>query len=240
MSAKEAVRLLRRQIKRLDQIVRLRYDDPAVGEFMSYTINLLNAVFGQPNGTLHPNTVQVKSSLRKVLWYDGITEAELQEGFENKLQTCKSLLKSFAEQLHDFAPPAAQVSQDQYRFHPEIERVSGDLYRNRHYKQAALEAYIRVIGEVKIRSRLNDDGESLMNHAFGCDKHAPVIQFNSLQTEAERDEQKGIMFLFKGTVGLRNFKAHSNKLFDDPYRAHDYLALASLLMRLLDIAAVNR
>ena len=47
------------------------------------------------------------------------------------------------------------------------------------------------------------------------------------------------MFLFKGIVGLRNSKAHSNTLFNDPSRAHEYLALASLLLRLLEIAAVN-
>ena len=49
-----------------------------------------------------------------------------------------------------------------------------------------------------------------MNRAFGCDKQTPVIQFNSLQSDAERDEQRGIIFLFKGIVGLRNSKAHSN------------------------------
>jgi len=48
-----------------------------------------------------------------------------------------------------------------------------------------------------------------------------------------------LMFLFKGIVGLRNSKAHSNTLFDDPHRAHEYLALASLLLRLLEIAKVN-
>ena len=47
------------------------------------------------------------------------------------------------------------------------------------------------------------------------------------------------MFLFKGIVGLRNSKAHSNALFNDPSRVHEYLALASLLMRLLEIATVN-
>jgi uncharacterized protein (TIGR02391 family) len=78
-----------------------------------------------------------------------------------------------------------------------------------------------------------------MNRAFGCDKRTPVIRFNSLQSDAERDEQKGIMFLCKGVVGLRNSKAHSNTLFNDPSRAHEYLALASLLMRLLEIAAAN-
>ena len=74
--------------------------------------------------------------------------------------------------------------------------------RDGHYKQAALEAYIRVIEEVKRRSGITDDGDSLMNRAFGSDKQTPVIRFNSLQSDAERDEQKGIMFLFKGIVGL--------------------------------------
>jgi uncharacterized protein (TIGR02391 family) len=133
----------------------------------------------------------------------------------------------------------AQTPPELYCFHSEIERVSGGLYGDGHFKQAALEAYIRVIEEVRTKSGLGLDGDPLMNQAFGCDKQTPVIQFNSLQNDAERDEQKGIMFLFKGVVGLRNSKAHSNTLFNDPSRAHEYLALASLLMRLLEIATVN-
>jgi len=60
-----------------------------------------------------------------------------------------------------------------------------------------------------------------------------------LQTPAEIDEQRGFMYLYKGLVSLRNSKAHSNTLFDDPSRAHEYLALGSLLMRILEIATVN-
>ena len=79
-----------------------------------------------------------------------------------------------------------------------------------------------------------------MNRAFGCDNRTPAIQFNTLQTDAERDEQKGFMFLFIGIVALRNSKAHSNRLFNDPHGAHEYLALGRLLMRVLEIATVNR
>jgi len=89
-------------------------------------------------------------------------------------------------------------------------------------------------------SGIADDGDSLMNKAFGCDKQTPIIRFNSLTTESERDEQRGLMYLFKGVVGLRNSKAHSNRLFNDPLRGHEYLALASLLMRLLELAQVNQ
>ena len=129
----------------------------------------------------------------------------------------------------------AHVAPGTYQFHAEIERVSGHLFRDGHYKQAAFESYIRVIDEVKSRSGLNLDGDNLMNQVFGCDGgRVPILKFNSLATDEERDEQKGFMFLFKGIIGLRNSKAHTNCLFTDPLRAHDYLSLASLLMRALE------
>jgi hypothetical protein len=42
------------------------------------------------------------------------------------------------------------------------------------------------------------------------------------------------IILFKGIVGIRNKKAHTNVILDNPVRATEYLSLASLLMRLLD------
>ena len=169
-----------------------------------------------------------------------MTDGEIQADHEGRMRLRKALLLGFVEQLEDLAPPAAATAPDRYVFHAEIERVSGYLYRDGHYKQAALEAYIRVIDQVKLVSGLPDDGDSLMNKAFGGDKQTPVIQFNSLATEAERDEQRGIMYRFKGIVQLRNSKAHSNRIFNDPSRAHEYLALTSLLLRLFEIAQVNR
>lgn len=126
-----------------------------------------------------------------------------------------------------------------YQFHPEIERVSGALFRNRHYKQAALEAYICVIAAVRIKSGLALDGDDLMNRAFGSDRRTPALQVNALSSDAERDEQRGFMYLFKGLVGLRNLKAHSNVLFDDEKRAHEYLALSSLLLRMVELCGIN-
>ncbi len=166
-------------------------------------------------------------------------DAYIQQSHVERTSRRQALLGGFIEQLVDLAPPSATTALDQYKFHSEIERVSGELFRAGHYKSAALEAYIRVIDQVKTVSMIPDDGDSLMNKAFACDKQAPVIQFNNLQTEAERDEQRGFLFLFKGIVGLRNSKAHSNTLFDDPLRGHEYLALASVLMRVLEIAHVN-
>jgi uncharacterized protein (TIGR02391 family) len=165
------------------------------------------------------------------------SDAYYQREFVERMQRKKAVLASAIEQLEILAPPIAQVAPGMYQFHAEIERVSGHLFRDGHYKQAALEAYIRVIEEVKVRSGLPLDGDNLMNQAFGCDGgKIPVLKFNTLSTPAELDEQRGFMYLFKGIVGLRNSKAHSNALFNDPLRAHDYLSMASLLMRVLELA----
>jgi uncharacterized protein (TIGR02391 family) len=246
LSPHQAIPLLQRQIERLEQqIIPLSYNHPDVEAWVSTTTGILNQAFGQPNGQMHPNTEEffhADSGLpTRVIPYGGHRNPqEIQHRYVLKQEKRKALLKAYVEQLQDLAPPSAATAPDHYLFHSEIELVSGRLFRDGHYKQAALEAFIRVIDQVKRVSGIPEDGDSLMNKAFGIDKQTPVMQFNGLTNDAERDEQRGIMYLFKGIVGLRNSKAHSNRLFDDPHRAHEYLALASVLMRLLEIAQVNR
>lgn len=126
-----------------------------------------------------------------------------------------------------------------YEYHPEIARVSEKLLSEGNFRQAVLDAFIHVIAEVKEKTGLHNEGDDLMNRSFSPDNRVPLVQFNDLRNEADKSEQRGIWNLFKGIVGLRNFKAHIVKAFDNPHRAHEYLALASLLMRLLDNAAVN-
>ena len=137
------------------------------------------------------------------------------------------------------------ASNTEYQLHPAIRSVSGQLYRDGHYKPSVFEAFVCVINRVKEKAQLDEklDGETLMNHVFGIDSkdgtRIPRILFNSCSNRAERDEQRGIMNLFKGICGVRDFKAHTNVIFDSPERAFEYLALASLLMRLLDMSSVK-
>lgn len=234
----QAIPFIRRQCDRADAIAQTQYNNPQCDVWLNTTENLLNQTFGMPDGERHKNT-------RDFMYADGLPpyinqpDGYTQQSHKVRTERRKALLEGFIEQLQDLAPPSAVTASDQYKFHAEIERVSGELYRSGHYAQAALEAYIRVIEQVKLMSKIQDDGDSLMNKAFACDKQTPKIQFNNLSTDAEIDEQRGFLFLFKGIVGLRNSKAHSNSLFNDPQRGHDYLALASLLMRVLEIAKVN-
>lgn len=243
MPPAEAIAKLRRQIDRIAALEQVPAGDPSLEAWKSTTINILNAAFGEPNGEMHRNTREfatASSGLPIVVAAFGYGAPDDSE--ERKRLTLvkrRALLESYIEQLQDVAPPVAQMPAYPYAFHPEIERVSGRLFRDGHYKQAAFEAYVRVITAVREVTGFVDDGDSLMNLAFGAEKRVPIVQVNQLQTQSELDEQKGFMFLYKGIVGLRHAKAHSNTLFNDPNRAHEYLAVASLLMRILEKSKVN-
>ena len=232
LTPQRAIELIERQLRQFETVTRLRKDDPEVDKWVSTTGQILKATFGEPHemlerfttaGTIHFFSTDTPDSYFEEIYREGMV-------------TRKAVLEATIDQLQVLAPPIAQVAPGQYQFHAEIELVSGHLFRDGHYKQAALEAYIRVIEEVKQRSGLVLDGDNLMNQTFGCTNRTPVLKVNSLATEADKDEQNGFMFLFKGIVSLRNTKAHSNRLFNDPLRAHEYLATASLLMRILELA----
>lgn len=242
LTSHRAIELLGQRLADIDRIKALRSDDPEVRKWADTTEAILHGAFGKPAGEPHQMTSKFTHagsfSIQRVGYSGrgGTPDHVIQHQHRERLAQRKAVLESCVEQLEMLAPPAAAVAYGRYQFHAEIERVSGDLFRDGHYKQAAMEAYIRVIDQVKIRSGLALDGDTLMNHAFACENRTPALRFNGLSTDAERDEQKGFLFLFKGIVALRNSKAHSNRLFNDPSRAYEYLALASLLMRVLELA----
>ncbi len=129
----------------------------------------------------------------------------------------------------------------QYDFHPRIKEVAFQQFENNDFKGAIQNALVEVIDQVKVKTkRPKDDngrdldGDSLMNHVFGCDNQRPKIKFNSLKTSLDKAEQRGIMNLYKGIVGVRDKKAHLNFIQNDLLKTIEYLSLASLLMRLLD------
>jgi uncharacterized protein (TIGR02391 family) len=80
------------------------------------------------------------------------------------------------------------------------------------------------------------DGVDLMNHAFSPDR--PLIVLGDLKTTSGKNEQKGHMLLFAGSMmGIRNPKAHANVEVEET-RAMRHLFLASLLMEKLDEAGI--
>lgn len=133
-----------------------------------------------------------------------------------------------------------------YDFHSHIKRVALKQLHDGNYKEAIQNAFVEVVDQVKIKTGhpksangRDLDGDDLMNHIFGCDNQSPLIKFNSLQTSLNKAEQRGIMNLYKGIVGIRDRKAHMNFVQNDSLKTTEYLCLASLLLRLLDENAVN-
>lgn len=172
---------------------------------------------------------------------------ERRRAFIKSIEEKAQLLQAIIDEYNRFQiEPVIDISRSlplqTYDWHKDIKAVSLKLYENKHYPQAVEEAFKRVIQEVKriYREKTGQvfDGDNLMNKAFGCTNQTPVIAFNELKSSEDRDEQQGMMYLFKGIVGIRNKKAHANVILNDPTRATEYLSLASLLMRLLDQFAV--
>ena len=109
------------------------------------------------------------------------------------------------------------------------------------YFHAVLEATKSVAEKIRQRTGLTGDGSKLTIKAFDPSQaNGPFLAFNTLQTENELSEQKGLMHLFLGMFGtFRNPMAHGPKIFwhlseEDVL---DLLTLVSLLHRRLDNAA---
>jgi uncharacterized protein (TIGR02391 family) len=118
--------------------------------------------------------------------------------------------------------------------HPEIARASSSLYQDGHYANAVESSVKALNGLVRLRSGLEFDGTTLMERSFNPTN--PVLKFNELLDQSDKDEQKGFMNLFSGAVsGLRNPRAHGF-IEDDPERALEFIAFVSLLAKLLDRA----
>jgi uncharacterized protein (TIGR02391 family) len=146
-------------------------------------------------------------------------------------------------QRHPISTPSGQRTKlfTRYDFHQRIKEVSFKQFEDGYFKEAIQNALVEVVDQVKIKAKhpkdINGrelDGDSLMNQVFGCDSQKPIIKLNSLKTSLDKAEQRGLMNLYKGVVGVRDKKAHLNFIQNDPLKTIEYLSLASLLLRLLD------
>lgn len=120
--------------------------------------------------------------------------------------------------------------------HPEIKNASSSLFKDGHYTQAIMEAFKKVTTMVKSKSKKHDlDGKNLMLQVFS--PNSPILKLNQLKTITEKDEQEGFMHLFAGAMqGIRNPNVHDEIILDDPFKTIEYLCLASLLAKTVDIS----
>jgi uncharacterized protein (TIGR02391 family) len=119
--------------------------------------------------------------------------------------------------------------------HPLILAVSDARFTDGHYADAIFAAFRAIETRVRELSGLDATGKDLMARAFNG--NPPPINMKVQPGLSGDNEQEGFRFLFMGAiVGIRNPKGHDEVRQDDPVRALEYLAFASLLMRRLDDA----
>jgi uncharacterized protein (TIGR02391 family) len=164
--------------------------------------------------------------------------AGLYRGKARAVALLEQAIRSLEEKLADMGEvpddPKAKVlrAYQGLDLHPEVARAASQLYKDAHYANAVEDSVKALNGLVRLRSGLDIDGVLLMQKAFS--PNGPVLKFNELSNQSDRDEQFGFMNMFSGAVsGLRNPRAHGF-IRDDAERALEFIAFVSLLAKLLD------
>jgi uncharacterized protein (TIGR02391 family) len=229
------------ELRDLDISTISKRNDPRIDELEAAIADTLVSTFG--DGTPEYNIYRQARDLDtarhnyayEVPWH------EIAEGFSVGKERAVGLLsqarKSLAEKLGPAQDPNRRAirAYDNLDLHPEIARVATKLFNDGHYANA-VEASVKALnGYVRYRSGLDFDGMTLMERVFNPNN--PVLKFNALADQSDKDEQKGFMMMFCGAVaGLRNPRAHGF-INDEPERALEFIAYVSLLAKLLDGAS---
>ena len=113
-------------------------------------------------------------------------------------------------------------------------RTCRRYFANGHYAVAVEKAFVCLDNTVKAKSGLHDvDGAALMRTAFSA--NSPKLYLNSFESQSDRDEQRGYMEIYAGTMmGIRNLRAHEHDFEDDPQDALELMVVANHLMRKLN------
>jgi len=119
--------------------------------------------------------------------------------------------------------------------HKEVLKYCRAELLEENYFHAVFEAVKGIAERIRTLSGLESDGAELVNQALSA--KAPRIALNSLSTDTERSEQKGIANLLVGVFGaVRNPAAHAPKIMwaMPEQDAVDVLGILSYVHRKLD------
>jgi len=250
LSAAQALEAIPKLERRLDELQKISYAElagPSGEGILEELKQKLNATLRDVYGsdTLDYQEISVETYGPKFLmWYDGMDTsiAGNIDTVRGKIERSASRLRAQIEVLKEQsgASNSDPVLRSVRAFegldlHPEIARASSKLFLDGHYANA-VEASVKALnGLVRLRSGLENDGSALMEKAFSPNN--PILKFNDLSSQSDKDEQRGYMMMFSGAVaGLRNPRAHGF-VSDKPERALEFVAFVSLLAKLLDEAS---
>jgi uncharacterized protein (TIGR02391 family) len=218
--------------------------DPKVSALQSAIDGTLDRIFGADTNEYHRlSAAKVLDAPLSVVAAasDPTPILQIRQRIEENRQRAIALLSQevalMKEQLGDSVSGPAERAIRAYGnldLHPEVARAASELYRDGHYANAIEDAVKALNDLVRMRSGEALDGTKLMQKVFSST--APILRFNPLADQSDKDEQVGFMMMFSGAVaGLRNPRAHK-LIKDDPERALEFIAFVSLLAKLLDTA----
>ena len=118
--------------------------------------------------------------------------------------------------------------------HPEVLKYCKAELMQDNYFHAVFEATKGLAQRIRDMTGIHADGAALVDRVFSVDR--PILAMNTVQTETEKSQHKGLAALLKGCFGaVRNPLAHEPKiLWQGEDDAADYLSFISLLHRKLD------
>ena len=245
MDKKEAIGYLKERLGEIPALARLRYNNDEYPLWIGTIRGVIEKVFGRES-----IEYQKLATLYKLTGsFNEVRQNSYKRNLKKRETEILSIIKTyetlgFGEEVAYQANNTIQVESpidlfDKMQFHPRVIEASKSCFVSGHYREAILNSFISLIDHVKEKTVSEDDGKSLMAHAF--DEKSPLIKLNNLKNKTERDEQEGFKFLFMGaTVGIRNPKAHTLIPQSDPRETLEYLALASLLMRRVEEGKVSK
>ena len=234
MGKKQAIKFLKIKLNEIPHLLKLPYDNVEYPIWRDEIEDVLEEVFGReskeyrkfyeahrpfkydpPRNDYYKLLIKRKTIIKSIInKYEILGIEQEPAGKTETKDSVKSPLEIF----------------DALQLHPRIIKASKSLFHSGHHAEAIFAAFKALNNFTKIKAAKSLDGKDLMAQVFNEDN--PIIKINKLMTRSERDEQEGFRFLFMGAmVGIRNPKAHDDIRQIDPYKALEYLAFASLLMR---------
>ncbi|MBF0097802.1 MAG: TIGR02391 family protein [Magnetococcales bacterium] len=125
--------------------------------------------------------------------------------------------------------------------HPDVLCFCRSELLDGNYFHAVLEATKSVADKLRKMTNINGDGADLVDKTLTG--NMPVLAINALNSDSQKNEQKGFVNLVKGTIGMfRNTTAHEARILWPMSKedAEDLLSLVSLIHRRLDSAIVRK
>lgn len=105
-------------------------------------------------------------------------------------------------------------------------------YEAENYTGSILDAVFKLTDTIRNKTGLEGDGVSLIGQAFGGEN--PKIKLNKLQTDSEKDIQRGIQEILRGIyTGIRNPRSH-DAMVDDKLSADSIIIFVNYLLKLID------